>query len=334
VRPALLLIPLLALPACKAFMSNVPLPPRIEDSGYRHTGVHRDNDTGSTSYWREAPEWGPEGSREYYEDGTCCYVQRVSTNAPLVQVHLEHGYFGIGNNCSFEINRVHQSRNVSGGYGDKVGIEMWNDRNHLECEKLAPVLFDDELYRKFAAPEWLAAEAARRANGGTATPTPATTEETTPTGEVAAVAPLAAPTPSRSGTNLKTALEEAGQFAGFLKALEDSGATPWLTGAGPYVVFAPTDRAYEQIPKRVKKQLAGEGYSREQIQAFWLRHIVSGSYTFEQLGKLKSIQPVAGEAVKIQVKEEHLRIHRSYTIDQPISAPNGLIIPVDKVFFD
>jgi uncharacterized surface protein with fasciclin (FAS1) repeats len=77
-----------------------------------------------------------------------------------------------------------------------------------------------------------------------------------------------------------------------------------------------------------------EGFSKEEIQAFWLRHIVSGSYTYEQLAKLKSVQPVAGESLKILVKDEYLRIHRSNTTGSPLSAPNGVIIPIDKVIYD
>ncbi|MCY1021746.1 fasciclin domain-containing protein [Pyxidicoccus sp. MSG2] len=333
-RRALFLIPLLFLQACKAFHSSTPIPPKLEYSGHRPPVHHRDNDTGYTSYWTAVPHWLPEGKAEYYEDGTCCFVQRVSENAPLVQVHLMHGYFGIGNNCSWELNRVNQIRDVNGSYSSKVRIEMWNDRNHLDCEQLTPLLINDDLFRKFAEPEWLAAEEARRANGGTASQQAPTEESPQRAVEVATAAPLVAPTPSKGGTTLKDVLEEAGQFSGFLKALEDSGAMAWLTGAGPYVVLAPTDAAYGQMAKRVKKQLAGEGFSKEEIQAFWLRHIVSGSYTYEQLAELKSVQPVAGESLKILVKDEYLRIHRSNTTGSPLSAPNGVIIPIDKVIYD
>ena len=70
---------------------------------------------------------------------------------------------------------------------------------------------------------------------------------------LALVASLAAPafagTGAQQGDIVQTA-RDAGQFKTLTKLLKRAGLVNTLRGAGPYTVFAPTDKAFAKVPKK------------------------------------------------------------------------------------
>ena len=46
--------------------------------------------------------------------------------------------------------------------------------------------------------------------------------------------------------------EQDGRFNGFLHLLEAAGMAETLKGKGPFTVFAPTDDAFDRLPRRAR----------------------------------------------------------------------------------
>jgi len=74
-------------------------------------------------------------------------------------------------------------------------------------------------------------------------------------GLVAAVATLVLLPGSAFAANVLQAMDQAGAFSMFLKAVKIAGLKDMLSGEGPYTVFAPTDDAFTKLPKGMMKTM-------------------------------------------------------------------------------
>ena len=64
-----------------------------------------------------------------------------------------------------------------------------------------------------------------------------------------------------------------------------AGLVGTLQQAGPYTVFAPTDAAFERVPKATLKALLND---RAKLRAVLLYHVVGGKVTAAKVDKLSS----------------------------------------------
>lgn len=121
----------------------------------------------------------------------------------------------------------------------------------------------------------------------------------------------------------------AGTFTTFVNALEVADLKNTLKGAGPYTVFAPTDEAFAKLPAGELDALLK---NKEKLKKVLLSHVVSGTTSLKDTANLKSTKSLEGSEIKIQVTEGGVKIGEASVVQTDISASNGIIHAIDRVF--
>ena len=124
----------------------------------------------------------------------------------------------------------------------------------------------------------------------------------------------------------------AGMFDTLLKAATEAGLAETLMGEGPYTVFAPTDEAFEKLPKGAVEDLL-KPENKEKLKAVLLYHVVKGKVDAETAMTLdgKKAETVGGKKVKISVKDGSVYVNKAKVIKADVMASNGVIHVIDKV---
>jgi uncharacterized surface protein with fasciclin (FAS1) repeats len=131
---------------------------------------------------------------------------------------------------------------------------------------------------------------------------------------------------------IETAVNAAG-FKTLAAALGGAGLVETLKGAGPFTVFAPTDAAFENLPKGTVETLL-KPENKETLKAILLLHVVPGSVMAADVVKLKEAKTAGGSTVKIStdggVKVGTAKGMSNVT-KTDIKASNGVIHVIDAV---
>jgi transforming growth factor-beta-induced protein len=128
---------------------------------------------------------------------------------------------------------------------------------------------------------------------------------------------------------LETAVS-AGSFKTLATALEAAGLTDALEGAGPFTVFAPTDRAFAKLPKGLVNILL-QPDSKDKLTAILTYHVLPARVTAAEIPHLSSAKTVNGEPLQIKVNQGHIQANQSSVFSADILCSNGVIHVVDSV---
>ena len=128
---------------------------------------------------------------------------------------------------------------------------------------------------------------------------------------------------------------DAAMAAGMTKlveAVKAAGLVDTLKGPGPFTVFAPTDEAFNKIPKADMDMLMKDPMKLKEVLTF---HVVEGKMMASDLAEHEYLQAVSGGELRIDAKRWHL--HRNMKVnDANIIKPdqvvdNGVCHAIDKV---
>jgi uncharacterized surface protein with fasciclin (FAS1) repeats len=151
---------------------------------------------------------------------------------------------------------------------------------------------------------------------------------------LAALALAAAPASARPATaaaakpNLVETAVAAGNFTTLVSLVKQAGLAETLSGAGPYTVFAPTDKAFKKVPK---KTLTALGKDKAKLKAVLLYHVAAGRLAAKRVVKRSSIKTLNGKRVKIRVRGRNVFVNRSKVITADVRASNGIIHVINRV---
>jgi uncharacterized surface protein with fasciclin (FAS1) repeats len=120
----------------------------------------------------------------------------------------------------------------------------------------------------------------------------------------------------------------AEQFKTLVTAVKAAELVDVLKGKGPFTVFAPTDKAFEKVPK---EQLEALLKDKKQLQAVLTYHVVPGKVMAADVVKLNSAKTVQGKPVKIAVKEGKVKVNAANVVKTDIECSNGVIHVIDAV---
>jgi uncharacterized surface protein with fasciclin (FAS1) repeats len=120
----------------------------------------------------------------------------------------------------------------------------------------------------------------------------------------------------------------AGNFKTLVTAVKAAGLVDTLKSPGPFTVFAPTDDAFNKLPKGTVENLLKDIPKLKSILTY---HVVSGKVTSADVVKLKTAKTVEGEEVKINAQLGAPKINDAQVIKADIMADNGVIHVIDKV---
>jgi uncharacterized surface protein with fasciclin (FAS1) repeats len=103
-----------------------------------------------------------------------------------------------------------------------------------------------------------------------------------------------------------------------------------LSNAGPFTVFAPTNEAFDKLPKGTVENLL-KPENKEKLADILQYHVLVGGYRTDMLTDGKTLGTASGGSVKISVKDGKVVINDSATIVGTVEASNGLVHVVDGV---
>jgi uncharacterized surface protein with fasciclin (FAS1) repeats len=113
-------------------------------------------------------------------------------------------------------------------------------------------------------------------------------------------------------------------------ALKQAGLVDALSNAGPFTVFAPTNAAFEKVPKETLDNLMKDE-NRAQLQDILQYHVYVGSLKTDLMQDGQVLNEVNGGNITISKKDGKIMINNTATIITSIPASNGIIHVIDAV---
>jgi uncharacterized surface protein with fasciclin (FAS1) repeats len=121
--------------------------------------------------------------------------------------------------------------------------------------------------------------------------------------------------------------ESAGAFNTLLQALKAADLTATLKGPGPFTVFAPTDEAFEKLPK---DQLQALMQDREKLRSILTYHVIAGRVSARDVAGMSSATTIAGPALSIDTSSG-VKVNNATVVQPDVMASNGVIHVIDTV---
>lgn len=122
------------------------------------------------------------------------------------------------------------------------------------------------------------------------------------------------------------------QFETLVAALQAAGLVDALKGDGPFTVFAPTNDAFNKLPKGTVEQLL-KPENKDRLVDLLTYHVYPGKLVASDLMKLngKEIKMLNGKPAKIKVKNGSVFIDGAKVTTPDVMAKNGVIHVIDTV---
>lgn len=125
---------------------------------------------------------------------------------------------------------------------------------------------------------------------------------------------------------VETAIK-AGSLNTLVTAVKAAGLVDTLKGNGSFAVFAPTDEAFDKLPKGTVEGLLKDIPQMKKIPTY---HVVSGKVMAADVSKMKTATTVEGSDLKINAANG-VKINNSTVTTADVAADNGVIHIIDTV---
>lgn len=113
-------------------------------------------------------------------------------------------------------------------------------------------------------------------------------------------------------------------------ALKQAALVNALSNAGPFTVFAPTNAAFDKVPKETLDNLMKDE-NKAQLKNILEYHVYVGTLRTEMMGDGQTLNEVNGDNITISKKDGKVIINNSATVILSIPASNGIIHVIDAV---
>lgn len=113
-------------------------------------------------------------------------------------------------------------------------------------------------------------------------------------------------------------------------AIKQADLVNSLSNAGPFTVFAPTNAAFDKIPKETLINLMKDE-NKGQLQNILQYHVYIGSLKTDMMHDGQTLNQVNGGNIMLTKKDGKLMINNSATVIASIPATNGIIHVIDAV---
>jgi uncharacterized surface protein with fasciclin (FAS1) repeats len=115
-----------------------------------------------------------------------------------------------------------------------------------------------------------------------------------------------------------------------VKALQKADLVTSLSNAGPFTVFAPTNEAFDKLPKGTLDDLMTDE-KKEQLQDILQYHVTLSAMNKESFTDGQTLGMVNGDNVTVSVKDGKVMLNNSATIIASVRASNGVVHIIDGV---
>ena len=114
------------------------------------------------------------------------------------------------------------------------------------------------------------------------------------------------------------------------KSVIAAGLDKKLSEAGPFTVFAPTDKAFEKMNKESLENLLKPENKAKLVETLG-HHVVEGKIIFKDLKDGQKLKDLNGKELHVQVKEGKVSLNGANIQDHDTAASNGVIHSLDAV---
>lgn len=148
----------------------------------------------------------------------------------------------------------------------------------------------------------------------------------------AAVAVFAVPVAGASAAapskNIVETAAGAPQFSTLVSLVKKAGLVGTLSGKTSYTVFAPTNAAFDKVPK---KTLNGLAANKAKLRKVLLYHVLPGKVPASKVVKMDSAKTAEGSKVTFEVRGKNAFVNDAKITKTDIRASNGIIHSINAV---
>ena len=119
-------------------------------------------------------------------------------------------------------------------------------------------------------------------------------------------------------------------FSTLVAAVKAAGLVETLSGKGPFTVFAPTNAAFEALPKGTVETLL-KPENKGKLAGILTYHVVAGKVMAADVVKLKEAVTVQGQTVTVNASDAGVKIGKANVVKTDIVCTNGVIHVIDAV---
>ena len=134
--------------------------------------------------------------------------------------------------------------------------------------------------------------------------------------------------PNRPLATLLDTMVAAGRFTTMLNALTAVGMQRTLRLQGPFTLFAPSDWAFEKLPRGVMSSLTGEPRHLERLLQ---GHLVPGRFHERDLIPFTRLPSLAGRDLHLSLVDGDVLVNGITVVTTDILAGNGVVQEMDGV---
>ena len=140
---------------------------------------------------------------------------------------------------------------------------------------------------------------------------------------------LSVPSTARA-QDVVDALRAGGQFTILTRALTEAGLVETLKGPGPFTMLAPSDAAFNKLPKASLDALFKDKVALRNVLLY---HVIAGRLMAADFVNLngKGRKTVEGSETKVSVTGTTVMIGTATVTTSDIAAKNGVIHIIDSV---
>lgn len=113
-------------------------------------------------------------------------------------------------------------------------------------------------------------------------------------------------------------------------ALKQAELVDVLRKSGPFTVFAPTNAAFEKLPKGTVEDLM-KPENKEKLADILEYHVSVGIYKEDMINDGQSLGQVNSQSIKISKVGDKLKVNGTANVVGVVPASNGLIYIIDEV---
>ena len=113
-------------------------------------------------------------------------------------------------------------------------------------------------------------------------------------------------------------------------AVQAAGLAETLSGAGPFTVFAPTNAAFDKLPKGTVEGLLKAGKKADLAKVLTF-HVVPGSMKAADLKDGQKLKTVQGQELKVSIKDGVVMINGATVTIADVVSSNGVTHVIDGV---
>lgn len=131
-------------------------------------------------------------------------------------------------------------------------------------------------------------------------------------------------------SNITQVVNEDKNMTTLKKGVIAAGLDKKLSEAGPFTVFAPTDKAFDKMDKEALESLLKPENKTKLVETL-SHHVVEGRIVFKDLKDGQKLKDINGKELHVHVKEGTVSLNGANIQGHDTQASNGVIHSLDTV---